>query len=98
MPNSSSLLAYNDVKEILDKAMAAPKGVRVSFETTNAAIRWVGRANSFRMADRKANAKLYPEGHSMHMASAYDVLLIGREDKIVDLLIRSNEGLSIVEL
>jgi len=98
MPNSTSPLSYNDIKELLERALLAPKGLRISFESTNAAIRWLSRANSFRAVDRKANAKLYQEGHSMHMASAYDVLLIKREDKTIELLPRSNEDINVVEL
>lgn len=98
MPNSTSPLSYNDIKEVLDKALDRPRGLQLDFKSAAEAVRWVSRANSFRTIDRKANAKLYHEGHSMQNSSLYDVLLIAREDKAVTILTRTTEGLSVTEL
>lgn len=98
MPNSVSLMAYTDVKEVLDKAIESKKGLKVSFDTVNGAIRWTSRANSFRILDRKNNLKLYQEGHSMHGCSPYDTLWIKRTEKEVEIKPRSNDELTIMEL
>jgi len=98
MPNSKSLMAYTDVKEILDRALAS-KGLELSFNTKTATIRWVSRANSFRILDRRNNKKLYPEAHSLHDCSPYDTLIIKRvTDLKVTVAVRAFEGVEIKEL
>jgi hypothetical protein len=85
MSNSTSLLAYPDVKEALERALATTKGVRVRFQDGSSAFRFVARCNSFRLLDRKENLKIYLEpAHSLHGRSVYDVLAIRRsEDNFV---------------
>lgn len=98
MPNSVSLMAYTDVKEVLDQALETKNGLKVDFDTVSGAIRWTSRANSFRILDRKNNMKLYPEGHTMYGCSPYDTLWIKRAEKEVEIKPRSNEGMRITKL
>jgi len=87
MPNSTSLLAYPDVKDAFEKALNSVYGVRVSFKSSKEAHRFVGRCNSFRLLDRKENLKIYPEPAStLHGRSVYDVLSLSREDKVVTIV------------
>lgn len=77
MSNSVSLLAYPDVKAAFDRAIGSRAGIKVEFETPNQAFRFRGRCNSFRILDRKENAKIYIEPASMlHGRSIYDSLLV----------------------
>lgn len=98
MGNSRSLMSYNDVKEILDKALATPKGVELEFPTRPGAIRWLSRANTFRTLDRKNNEKLYPEGHQMYGCSPYDTLHMLRKENKISIRIYTNEEVTITEL
>src|SRR3974390_1074350 len=82
MPNSSSYLAYPDVKDAFQRALQG-RGIKLAFKDERAATRWVFRANSYRVLDRKENKKLYDEFHSMHGRSPYDTLKIWRDGKNV---------------
>lgn len=44
-------------REILDRALASPKGLRVEFDTKEKAIRFRDRCNKLRASDRKAYAR-----------------------------------------
>lgn len=95
MSNSTSSLAYADIREILDQALTAPRSIQFEMSSDKAAMRWVSRANSFRVVERKQNCAVYPEGHSMHGASVFDTLLIKRDGNKITILAYSNEGIEI---
>lgn len=44
-------------REILDRALASPQGLRVTFADRSTAIRFRDRCNKLRVADRKTNAR-----------------------------------------
>lgn len=44
-------------REILDRALASPKGLRVEFTTRDQAIRFRDRCNKLRKSDRVTNAR-----------------------------------------
>lgn len=78
--NSKSLLAYADVQEAFDRAIASPKGVLLRFGTSQARDSFMFRAFSFRSLDRKNNKVIYVEpAHSMHGRSIYDTLSLLRD-------------------
>lgn len=81
--NSKSLLAYSDVKEVFDRAIASEKGVNLYFGTAKERDRFMFRSLYFRVLDRRNNAILYPEpAHTMHGASIYDTIsLLKRHDE-----------------
>lgn len=76
MPYSTSITAYPDIRQALDKALDSPKGLRLTFANKNEAVTFKGRVNSFRYKDRKENKKIYPEADPMHGRSAYDPLMV----------------------
>jgi hypothetical protein len=78
MPNSQSILSYPDVKDLLDKAITGKRLV-VHLRDEKAAHRLMSRCNSFRLLDRKENARLYEESHMMHGRSLYDPLIVTRD-------------------
>lgn len=98
MPNSTSLMSYADVKEILEKAITSPKGLKITFDDQQKAVRWLSRANTYRTLDRKNNTALYPETHTLHKASAFDVLNISREGNVIVMKVRVNDHLKVEEL
>ena len=82
MPNSDSWMAYPDVKDAFDKAMTG-RGIMLTFKDHRAAHRFVARANSFRLLDRRENKKLFGEHERLYGRSDYDVLRITRTENEV---------------
>lgn len=76
MVTSSSKLSYEDCFEILDRALASSKGIKLSVESESAGYHLRNRINYARSADRKANAETYDPGHPLHGCSTYDTLTI----------------------
>jgi hypothetical protein len=76
MSYSKSPLAFDDIREVFDQALAAPKGLRIPFPSRGIAISQRSRFNYFRKIDRQINMTLYPKDHSMHGHSAYDKLIL----------------------
>lgn len=100
MPYASSLTSYPDITAALDRALESPKGVRVSFESENAARTFCGRVHSFRFKDRKANCKIYPPEHPMYGCSPYDPLMVRKmeDKKVVEIVKLEGVAFEIEEL
>jgi hypothetical protein len=76
---SNSILAYPDIKDLLDRALDTESGLKFSVPTAAAAHRLLSRCNHYRVLDRRQNKILYSDpGHLMHGRSVYDKLLIRR--------------------
>lgn len=84
MAFSNSLAAYPDIQRILDQAIAAPKGLRLTFKTEAEVVYNLGRLNQFRVIDRRRNAKIYPADHPLAQTSVYDQLSFRRKTYIID--------------
>lgn len=76
MPLSDSILAFPDIKDALERALATENGIKFSLPTAKDAFRFVARCNHYRVLDRRQNRLLYPEGNTMHGCSIYDRLYI----------------------
>lgn len=80
MGQSWMLSAYQDTRNILDKALEAQRGLRLVFsgvgETASRSIarRVMFRCYTVRARDRQRNARIYPSDHPLHGKSEYDVL------------------------
>lgn len=103
MSPSSSILAYDDIREALDRALSAPNGVSVSFLSKGQAIHFQQRVYKFRLLDRKESRKLFPEGDPRHGRSVYDVITIPKIEEVdnkafVKILKNEAGNLEIVEL
>jgi hypothetical protein len=81
MANSKSLLAYPDVQEVFDRAIASEKGVVLRFGSVKERDRFMYRCFTFRTLDRKNNIVLYPEAHTMHGRSIYDTIALFKREK-----------------
>lgn len=76
---SQSMLSYTDIKEVLDKALEAEKGLLLTHKDVRAATRFIFRANSFRALTRKENLVVYPDPqHPLHGRCVYDTLSLRR--------------------
>lgn len=65
-------------REILDRALASPKGLRVEFTTRDQAIRFRDRCNKLRASDRKTNARANDK-HPDEGTSQFDGLVLRLE-------------------
>jgi hypothetical protein len=74
MSLSTSILAYQDCKEFLERAVEDDKGARIPFRTEADANFWRMRCYQCRKLDREQNAMIYDLGHKMHGHSVYDEL------------------------
>jgi len=74
MVTSTSRLAYSDCFELMDKAIADPKGIKVKFAAGEDAWHFRIRLHTARKIDRIDNKDIYDVGHPMHGRSVYDQL------------------------
>lgn len=76
MVTSSSLLSFSDCTELMDRALAEPKGLRVSFKSMGPARHFRVRCHQARKLHRQQNAETYELSHPLHGRSEYDALLV----------------------
>ena len=76
MAASSSRLSYNDCFEVLDKAIANTKGIRVEVPDWGAGNNYRLRLHQARAIDRKDNKETYPDDHKLYGRSIYDQLVV----------------------
>ena len=73
---NKSPLAFDDLREVFEKAMNADRGLRVVCKTRSEAIITRSRLNYLRKMDRKDNGVTYQSDHPMHMRSVWDKLVL----------------------
>lgn len=74
MPRQTSIASFPDIINALDRAIASEKGIRLTFDVNQDRVNFLRRFHSFRLLDRRENAKVYPADHPLHGHSAYDCL------------------------
>ena len=74
MVTSTSRLAYSDCFDLMDKAIADPKGIKIKFAQGEDAWHFRIRLHTARKIDRNDNRDIYDQGHPMHGRSVYDHL------------------------
>lgn len=85
---NTSPLSYEDVRELMQRALDSPKGLRVTLSSPAEAINMRARMNKFRANNRKDNKKIYTPDHPMWGNSVFDALVtrIDRENPKVILV------------
>jgi len=76
MAISNSRFSYGDCYDLMDKALADQKGIRIKFTSWGDALHFRLRLHTARRIDRKDNLDIYPGGHPMHGKSPYDPLIM----------------------
>lgn len=74
MTFSNSTTNFDDVTEILDRALASPRGVRVPCPSHGHAVRMRQRMNICRRRDRENSRFINAKGDPMYGKSAWDKL------------------------
>jgi hypothetical protein len=76
MSYNKSPLAFDDIAEAFERALAAPKGIRIPCASRGAAINLRSRFNYLRKINRTENRTVYGPEHPMHGRSIYDKLIL----------------------
>src|SRR5947207_237563 len=76
MVMSNSRMAYTDCFDLLDKAIADARGIRIKFESIEQTRLFRLRLHNARKIDRKENFVTYGEGSPMAGRSIYDGLIM----------------------
>jgi hypothetical protein len=76
MAISNSRFSYGDCYDLMDKALADSKGIRIKFSSYGEALHFRLRLHTARRIDRKDNLEVYPGEHAMHGKSPYDPLIM----------------------
>jgi len=73
---NQSPLAFADIREAFDRAIATQRGIRIKCGTHAEAVIRRSRFNYFRKMNRAENKETYPPGHNLHGNSVYDTLIL----------------------
>jgi len=76
MSFNRSPFAFDDIKEVFERALNAPKGIRIQCKTRGAAVSLRSRFNYWRSRNREDNRKTYEADHPLHNNSIYDRLIL----------------------
>lgn len=68
-------LSFSDVREVLDRALESPKGIRVPCETPGKAMHLRQRMNYYRAQDRKSMYEVFGADDARRGRSAFDTLI-----------------------
>lgn len=103
MGYSKAVNAFEDIEAAFERALQAPKGIRIACRSRGEAVVLRSRFNYYRKLDRKRNESIYEPDHPMHGRSPYDRLVLrippkGNGDYILYIEPRSVEDLNIEEL
>ena len=74
MPLSHSPLMYDDIRQIMDRALESPLGIKVTLATTGQAVHFRQRFYKFRAIEHTAAMRHFPEDDRRYGVSSYDTL------------------------
>lgn len=97
-PRPSTLLAYSDVREVLDRALTTDRGIRIKLDSHTTANNFKQRCNKLRVMDREQNMSIYEKDHQLYGVSVYDELTINNFENVLTIRKRSDAPLDIEEL
>lgn len=71
---NKSINAFSDVEAAFERALAAPKGIRIPCKSHGSAVGLRQRFNYYRKLDRLKNIEVYPPDDPRHGLTIYDSL------------------------
>lgn len=98
MGTSNSPLAYDDIRDALDRAIASERGIKIVKTTLGEAVHLKQRIYKFRQIDRKQSLSMFKEGDTRRGTSVYDSLAIEQVENILFLRRRVAGALKIEEI
>ena len=75
MPYNKSPLALTYLRDLFERALAEPHGLKVTCRNHGEAMSLRSRLNYYRWKDQRANKEIYPADHPMHNVSVWDTLV-----------------------
>ena len=97
MPLSSNIATYEDCRRVMDQALEAERGIRVTLSSKGQAVHFRQRCYKFRTLDRERSHNLYPQGDPRRNTSVYDVLKIDLAENFV-LIVKLENASPIMEV
>ena len=73
---NTSTKAFDDVMQLLDRALQSERGVRVPCPNRSSAVQLRSRANYYRKMTRIESKEIYPFDDKRHGVSPYDGLIL----------------------
>lgn len=85
MAFNNSPLSFDGLRELCDRALAAPSGdfVKITTKSKSAAKSFRQRVYALRSYDRGQSLKIYEPGDPRHGRSPYDALIVNVEGEVV---------------
>jgi hypothetical protein len=80
VPLSKSLLSYKDCRDLCERAMQAPKGIKVRPGEAMSAKTLRTRLYHFRKMERDYNRRIYQPGDPLYDQCTYDELMFKLDD------------------
>lgn len=87
-----------DPRTVLEKAVLAEHGIRVTFKTANDATLFRFRCNKIRQRDRDTSKRTYSENHEKYGKSDFDDLILRISDEEPTVLTIDVGGIMIVSI
>lgn len=76
MSYNKSPFAFDDIRSAFERALEAPKGIKLVCDSHSAAILLRSRFNYYRKMHRRENSEVYQPGDPMYGKSVYDRLIL----------------------
>lgn len=80
MAEAVTSLSVAELRDVLDRALVAPKGIRIRTPSPGQATSLRQRIYNIRRQDHEASQTLYDPGHPSYDASPYDVITVSIEE------------------
>lgn len=80
MPQSRDPRAYPSERAVLERALDAPRGIRIAYGSPGAAWNAMQRFRAVRSNDRRESMKIFPLDHPMFGRSIFETLAIYQAD------------------
>lgn len=95
---SKAVGSYDDCRQLLDKALASEKGIKITRESAGAAKHLRHRMNAYRAQTRRQSMTMYEPGNPAYNVSPYDGLVLRVVENVIYVEPASIEGLQIEEI
>lgn len=77
--SGTQILAYEDIRQVMDRAVDSATGVKVTFPSRNMATNFRHRCHKFRVLMQRLNSQSKTEDDPDYGSSTYDSLIISIE-------------------
>lgn len=76
MSTPKTIIAYDDIRTLLDRAVESPNGIKVTLPSYKECVTFRQRVYTFRRLDRNMSLEIYKSGDPQWGRSIYDALYL----------------------